>query len=189
MHSVEILPFPNVAAFHDWLDANGSQSQELWVRFYKKGVAHPTITYDESVDAALCHGWIDGKTKSFDAESYLIRFTPRKAGGPWSKINVAKAERLLAEGKMRPAGIAQMEAAKSDGRWDRAYSGSKDFVFPPDFLAAVNANPDAAAHLVKLSRLNQYAMYYRLQTTKSAATREKKLHEYVAMLARGESIY
>lgn len=156
---------------------------------YKKGSGIPSITWEQAVIEALAHGWIDGVKKSANETQWLQRFTPRKAGSAWSQKNIGHAEKLMAEGRMTAAGLAHVAAAKANGRWDTAYSGGKAAELPGDFLQAVAQNPAASAALKTLDTKNRYSIYYRLATAKRPETRAKKLAEFVAMLARGETIH
>ena len=156
----------------------------------KKGTTDPTsLSYDRALEEALCYGWIDGQAGRRDEATYKQRFTPRRRRSPWSKRNVDRAERLLAEGRMHPPGIAEMERAKADGRWEDAYGGSAEIEVPSELVAALAANPKARAMFENLSRQNRYAILYRLKTAKRADTRAWRLEQFVAMLARGETIY
>ena len=147
------------------------------------------LTYDQALEEALCYGWIDGQAGRRDEATYRQRFTPRRQRSPWSKRNTERAERLLAEGRMHPAGIAEMARAKADGRWAAAYPGSQEIEVPPELAAALSADPAALATFEALSSQNRYAILYRLRTAKRADTRARLLEGFVAMLARGETIY
>jgi len=156
----------------------------------KKGTTDPTsLTYDQALEEALCHGWIDGQAGRRDDATYKQRFTPRRRRSAWSKRNTDKAERLLAEGRMHPTGIAEMERAKADGRWEAAYDGSAEIEVPPELVAALAAEPKAQAMFKALNSQNRYAILYRLTAAKRADTRTRRLEQFVAMLARGETIY
>jgi uncharacterized protein YdeI (YjbR/CyaY-like superfamily) len=178
------------AAWRSWLGRHHADTQGVWLVLAKKGTTEPTsLNYEGALEEALCHGWIDSQTGRRDEATYKQRFTSRRRGSPWSKRNTDKAERLLAEGRMHPAGIAEMERAKADGRWQAAYAGSARIEVPPDLAAALAAEPKALAMFEALSSQNRYAILYRLGTTKRADTRARRLHQFVAMLARGETIY
>ena len=155
---------------------------------YHKKEGLPSINWEQAVIEALAHGWIDGMLKTVNETQWIQRFTPRKPKSSWSLKNIGHAEKLMAEGRMTPAGLAHVMAAKADGRWDAAYSGGKGADLPQDFLDAVAANPMAQKTLESLDTKNRYAIYYRLATTKRPETRAKKLADYVAMLARGEKL-
>jgi len=178
------------AAWRRWLRAHHGEDAGVWLVLAKKGTATPTnLTYDEALEEALCHGWIDGQVRRRDERTYLRRFTPRRARSPWSKRNVGIAERLLAEGKMQPAGVAEVERAKADGRWDAAYAGQAAIEVPQDLAAALSAEPKAQAMFDILTSQNRYAVLYRIANAKRADTRARRIAQFVDMLARGETIY
>ena len=173
-----------------WLDRHHGKSPGVWLVLAKKGKTDPTaLTYDEALLEALCYGWIDGQIRRRDGESYRQRFTPRRQRSNWSSRNVVLAEQLLAEGRMRPAGKAAVERARKDGSWEKAYAGPATIEVPDDLAAALAAQPQAAATFARLTSQNRYAILYRLSTAKRAETRSRRLKQYVAMLARGASIY
>jgi uncharacterized protein YdeI (YjbR/CyaY-like superfamily) len=177
-------------AWRRWLDANHARSAGVWLLLSKQGTTRPTsLTYDEALEEALRYGWIDGQLRRADENTYSRRFTPRRARSIWSKRNVAIIERLLSEGRMHPAGLAEVERARVDGRWDAAYAGGKTMEVPADFAAALLANPRAQATFEKLSGQNRYAVLYRIETAKRSDTRARRIDEFVAMLARGETIH
>ena len=155
----------------------------------KKGAAERTLTKSEAIDAALCHGWIDGQLDTYDDQFWLIRFTPRKPRSKWSELNRQRATELLAEGRMRPAGLAQIEMAKSGRPLGRAYAPASAAEAPPDLAAALDANPKAAAFFATLTGANRYAILYRIGAVKTPATRARKIAQFVAMLERGETIH
>ena len=180
--------FPTPAAFEAWLSANHASSTELWLLIRKKASGLPTVTYAEALDVALCYGWIDGLKRSFDATSFLQRFTPRTPKSIWSLVNTAHVERLLAEGRMQPAGQRQIDLARADGRWANAYAAGRDMQTPDDLLQAVNANAEARKTFEILNRQNQFAMAFRLGNIKKPDVRARRIDDYVAMLARGETL-
>ncbi len=182
-----VLPFADVDAFSAWLAENARTAPVLWVRFYKKGTGIPTISKDDAVDEALCWGWIDGQLGKGDAESWLVRFTPRKPRSPWSKINRERVERMIAAGRMQPDGRAEVEAAKADGRWDAAYDKQSAMTVPADLVAAIEADPAALATYNRLNRQNLFSLSYRVNEAKKAETRRRRIAKFVAMLARGET--
>jgi uncharacterized protein YdeI (YjbR/CyaY-like superfamily) len=184
-----ILTFADARAFEAWLEAQGPIAPGLWLRLAKKGAPARTLTKLEAIDAALCHGWIDGQLDKYDDHTWLIRFTPRKPRSRWSQLNRTRATGLLAEGRMRPAGVAQIEMAKSDGRWDLAYAPASAAEAPPDLAAALDANPKAAAFFATLTGANRYAILYRIGTVKTPEARARKIARFVAMLERGETIH
>jgi uncharacterized protein YdeI (YjbR/CyaY-like superfamily) len=156
----------------------------------KKGTTEPTsLTYDQALEEALCHGWIDGQVRGGDERTYRQRFTPRRVRSSWSKRNVAHVERLTAEGRMHPAGLAEVQRAKDDGRWELAYAGPAAMDVPPDLAAALAADAAAQTMFEGLNSQNRYAILYRLQTAKREETRKARIEKFVAMLARGETIY
>jgi uncharacterized protein YdeI (YjbR/CyaY-like superfamily) len=172
-----------------WLARNHARASGVWLRIFKKGSGHETVTYAEALDAALCYGWIDGQKRAGDAHSYLQRFCPRRARSGWSKVNTTHAERLIKEGKMRPAGLAQVDAAKKDGRWKAAYDPPAKSEVPRDFLAALRKDRKAHAFFQTLNRANVYAITYRLQTAKKPETRARRMQAILGMLARGEKFH
>jgi uncharacterized protein YdeI (YjbR/CyaY-like superfamily) len=187
--SGEPLPFADQAAWRAWLAENHASSDGVWIKFAKKGSGIPTVVYAEAVEEALIHGWIDGQVKRVDDDFYMQRFTPRRAQSRWSKINCAKAEKLIAEGRMHPAGLAEVERAKVDGRWERAYDSPTTATVPDDLRAALDASPAAAKLFAELDGNNRYAILHRLQDAKKPETRARRIEQFVAMLSRGETIY
>jgi len=180
----------DAAAWRAWLAARHADSVGVWLVLAKKGTVKPTrLTYDDALEEALSFGWIDAQVRRRDEVTYKQRFTPRRARSPWSKRNVGLAERLVAEGRMHPAGIAEIERAKSDGRWEAAYAGSATIEVPDDLAAALAAEPKAQAMFEVLTRQNRYAVLYRVTTAKRADTRARRIDQFVAMLARGETPY
>lgn len=184
------LTVADAAAWRDWLCANHASTTGVWLVLARKGTTEPTsLSYDQALDEALCHGWIDGQVRRGDEGTYRRRFTPRRARSPWSARNVGHVARLSAEGRMRPAGLAEVDRARADGRWADAYPGSADSEVPEDLAAALAANPRAGAMFEVLNRQNRYAVLHRLRNAKRPETRERRLAEFVAMLARGETVY
>ena len=181
--------FADARAFEDWLASHHDKADEVWIKIHKVGSGLPSITPKEAIDVVLCWGWIDAIRKSFDATSYLQRYTPRRPKSIWSKINVDNVERLIGEGRMTEHGLREVEAAKRDGRWQRAYASSRDMALPEDLAAAIKADPAASAMLAKLTAQNRYALAFRLHNLKTAAARERKIGEFVAMLREGKTIY
>lgn len=184
-----ILLFSDQAEMERWLKENGDLSEGIWLKIAKKSAREPSVTYDEAVELGLCFGWIDSQVRRFDDQHYIQRFTPRRPRGRWSKINREKAEALIAAGKMRPAGLAEVEAAKADGRWEAAYEGQRTAKVPADLQRELDANPKAAEFFASLSSANRYAIIYRLEDAKKAETRERRLKKFLAMLERGEKIH
>jgi len=184
-----ILPFASAADWEAWLEAEHARAAGVWLRIAKKDAGIATVTYAEALDVALCFGWIDGQKRGFDAAWFLQRFTPRTPRSRWSKINTGHVERLIAAGRMRPAGLAHVEAARADGRWEAAYHGQRSAAVPPDLQAALDANPAAAAFFATLSGANRYAILYRVQDAKRPETRRRRIERFVAMLQRGETLH
>ena len=191
--SAEELPeliVRDAAAWRKWLSGKHAKSRGVWLVVAKKGTLKPTqLTYPQAVEEALAHGWIDGQGGRRDDATYRIRFTPRGARSVWSKRNTGIVERLVSEGRMHPAGIAEVERAKSDGRWETAYHGSATIHVPADLTAALKSNPEAREMFGRLSAQNRYAILYRVHQAKRPQTRVRRITQFVAMLARGETIY
>jgi len=180
----------DAAAWRAWLSRHHGEQDGVWLVLAKKGTTEPTsLTYDEALIEALCHGWIDGQSRRRDEATYRQRFTPRRKRSQWSKRNVGIAERLLAEGRMHAAGVAEIERAKADGRWDAAYAGAATIEVPDDLAAALDAEPRAKAFFAELTGQNRYAILYRVTTARRAQTRARRIDDIVAMLARGETFY
>ncbi len=183
------LAFETQKLLEKWLKTNHATESEVWVRIFKKETGKPSVTWNDCVVAALTWGWIDGQKKSLDESSFLQRLTPRRAKSNWSKRNCEHAERLIAEGLMQPAGLAHVEAARADGRWGRAYSGSASMVIPEDFLEALEKSPAAKRFFATLNRANLFTIYHRLHSAKRAETRQKRIADMLARLARGEAFH
>jgi uncharacterized protein YdeI (YjbR/CyaY-like superfamily) len=184
-----ILAFKNAQAFEAWLAKNHQRSPGIALRLYKKGSGVTSVSYAQALDAALCYGWIDAVKKSHDAESWLQRFCPRRPKGKWSKLNTQHAQRLIKAGRMKPAGLAAVAAAKQDGRWKAAYDSPSHAEVPVDFLAALARDKRALAFFRSLNRANHYAIAYRLQTAKKPATRERRFALLLAMMKEGRRIH
>jgi len=189
MRSEAILPFENAKAFEAWLMKNHKSSRGIALRLYKKGSGIPSLSYAEALDVALCYGWIDAVKKSYDAESWLQRFCPRRPQGNWSKLNTQHVQRLIKAGRMRPAGLAAVEAAKADGRWKAAYDAPGTSTVPADFLAALAKDKSALAFFGSLNRANHYAIAYRLQTAKKPETRQRRFELLLGMMKKGRKIH
>ena len=189
MPELPIMAFESQEAWEQWLETNHGESQGLWVKIAKKDTGIPTVTYAEAVTLALCFGWIDGQRRGFDDQYFLQKFTPRRPKSVWSKINRDKVLELIAQGKMREAGLREVERAKADGRWDAAYESQSSITVPDDLQAALDANPTAKAFFDTLSSQNRYAILYRLSTAKKAETRQKRLEQFIAMLNANEKFY
>jgi uncharacterized protein YdeI (YjbR/CyaY-like superfamily) len=187
----KIRAFRSEAAFEVWMRANHARETEIWLRIYKKGTGKPTVTAAQALDVALCWGWIDGIRKAFDDESFLQRYTPRRARSIWSQINRDNVGRLTAAGRMTPPGQRQVDAARADGRWDAAYApirAATEASIPDDLRTAIDANPRARKTFQALGRLNLFALAFRTNNMKTPAGRARKIASLVAMLARGETI-
>ena len=181
--------FADPGAFETWLEENHDSSAGLWLKVAKKGTGKRSVTYPEALELALCFGWIDSQKRGFDEEYFLQRFTPRRPRGRWSQINREKAETLIAAERMRPAGLAEVEAAEADGRWEAAYGGERTAEVPDDLQRVLDASPAAAEFFAGLDSANRYAVIYRLNDAKKPETRERRLRKFIAMLERGEKIH
>ena len=188
---LELAPtlFKSAKAFEAWLKKNHATSEGLWLKIAKRGSNEPSVTYPEAVEIALCWGWIDGQKKSLDDQHYLQRFTPRRARSVWSRINVNKVQALIEAGRMQAPGQAQIEAAKADGRWARAYDSARTSTVPEDLQAALEAEPAAKTFFASINASNRYAILWRIQTAARAETRARRIAKLVEMLARGETIH
>lgn len=185
-----ILTVADAAAWSDWLHEHHEESSGVWLVLAKKGTIEPTrLSYDEALEEALCHGWIDGQVRALDEGTYRQRFTSRRARSSWSKRNVSIVERLTSEGRMRLAGVAAVERAKTDGRWEAAYAGPATIEMPSDLRDALAAEPAAQAMFDTLTSQNRYAILYRIENAKRVDTRARRLERFVTMLARGETVY
>ncbi len=185
----KVKTFENATAFDRWLSGHHHNEDEVWIRIYKVGSGVKSITPKEAIDVCLCWGWIDAVRKRFDDKSYLQRYTRRRKRSVWSQINVDNVTRLIAEGRMTEHGLEEVEAAKADGRWARAYGSGRNMPIPDDLQAAIDAEPKARKMLATLSAQNRFALAFRLHHTKTAAGRKKKIAAFVEMLKRGETIH
>ncbi|MDG4895139.1 MULTISPECIES: YdeI/OmpD-associated family protein [unclassified Mesorhizobium] len=183
----KVREFPDADSFYAWLTDNHASESEVWIKIHKVGSGLASITPKEAIDVVLCFGWIDAVRKSLDGNSYLQRYTPRGRKSIWSKINIDNVARLIEEGRMTRHGLREVEAAKADGRWDRAYAGSREMTIPPDLQAAIDAEPKAKAMLETLSAQNRFALAFRTRNMKTEAGRKKKIADLVTMLKRGET--
>lgn len=184
-----IVLFADRSAFRTWLREHHASRPGLWLRIAKAASPLRSVSYAEALDVALCFGWIDGQKRSHDADSFLQKFTPRQKRSPWSKRNREHVERLVAAGEMHAAGLAAVEAARADGRWDRAYDSPGRATVPDDLQAALDANPRARAFFATLKGANRYAILYRIQSAVKPETRARRIAEFVAMLQRGETLH
>jgi uncharacterized protein YdeI (YjbR/CyaY-like superfamily) len=184
----KVRTFKDADSFYKWLARNHDKEDEIWIKIHKVGSGLKSITPKEAIDVALCWGWIDGIRKGFDDKSFLQRYTARTGKSIWSRINVDNVARLIEEGRMTEHGLREVDRAKADGRWARAYN-SKDMTIPDDLQAAIDAEPKAKAMLAKLSAQNRFALAFRTHNMKTEAGRKKKIEAFVDMLKRGETIH
>jgi uncharacterized protein YdeI (YjbR/CyaY-like superfamily) len=184
-----ILAFATQAEWEVWLDAEHGSSDGVWVKFAKKGSGVETVVYAEALYVALCYGWIDSQVSRHDERFYLQKFTPRRARSKWSRINREKIEELIRQGRMRPAGLEQVERAKADGRWEAAYASPANMEVPDDLQAALDRSTKAAEFWAGLNRSNRFAIIYQLEDAKKPETRTRRLEKFVGMLERGEKLY
>ena len=185
----ETLRFDGPDDFRGWIEDHQDSSPGIWLVMAKKGSGQTTVTYAEALDVALTYGWIDGQAKRVDDATYVQKFTPRRPRSPWSLRNVRTAEAMIADGRMKPRGLAEVERAQADGRWERAYEGPKTAEPHPEFLAALEKNPEAAAFFETLNSQNRFAVYYRIQDAKRPETRARRIEQFVEKLARREKFY
>ena len=188
-NELPILPFASVALWEQWLSEHHTRCAGVWLKIAKKASGIASVTYDEALDVALCYGWIDGQRKTADSEFFLQKFTPRRPKSLWSKRNIAKVVELTAAKRMQPSGLAEVEAARRDGRWAAAYDSPKDIVVPEDFLAALRENQQALAFFNTLSKANVFAIAWRLQTARQPETRQRRFAALLAMLEREEKLH
>ncbi|SDM40102.1 Uncharacterized conserved protein YdeI, YjbR/CyaY-like superfamily, DUF1801 family [Catalinimonas alkaloidigena] len=185
-----VLQFANPQEFTTWLDAHHAVTPGgIWLRIAKKGAAIASVSYPEALDAALCYGWIDGLRRRYDADTFVQKFTPRRHRSLWSKVNREKVQTLIAQGRMQPAGLAAIEAAKQNGQWEAAYDSHRTATVPADFLAQLQTHPKAKAFFATLNRQNRYAVLHRIQTARKPETRARRIAQFVTMLERGETLY
>jgi uncharacterized protein YdeI (YjbR/CyaY-like superfamily) len=184
-----ILSFADQGALERWLAKQPRDSKGAWVRFSKKGSGIASVTKDEAIDSALCYGWIDGQLRTYDAKSWLVRFTPRGPRSTWSQLNRKRALGLISAGRMQAPGQLEIDKAKADGRWKAAYAPASEAEVPPDLQSALDANPKAAAFFATLTGANRYAILHRIGAVKKAETRARKIADFVRMLERGETVH
>lgn len=184
-----VLAFASAEDFEAWLEREHAASDGIWIKFAKKGSGVASVTYPEAVEIGLCFGWIDSLTKSLDERFYIQKFTPRRARSKWSRVNRDKVEELARQGRMRPAGLAEVERAKTDGRWEAAYAPPASAEVPDDLQQALDANPKAAEFFAALNKSNRFAILYQLDDAKKPETRTRRLEKFVGMLERGERLY
>ena len=184
-----IIPFASRDAWELWLEEHHTASDGLWLKIAKKGSGLESVTYEQAVEAALCYGWIDGQVRTFDEYYYLQRFTPRRPRSKWSKINRQKVMELIEQGAMKPAGLREVERARSDGRWDAAYDSPSTATVPEDLLRELEKNEKAWEFFSELDGRNRYAILYQIQDARRPETRARRIEKYVAMLGEGKKIY
>jgi len=184
-----ILSFETQQDWETWLAEHHTDSKGIWLKIAKKETGIASVNYSEALDSALCYGWIDGQKAAFDDRYWLQKFTPRRAKSGWSKVNCDKAMALIAEGRMQPAGLRQVELAKADGRWESAYHSQSRITVPEDFQSELDKNPQAKEFFGTLNSANRYAILYRLQTAKRLETRTARIQKFIEMLARNEKIH
>ena len=184
-----VIAFSSRQAFDVWLTSQPADCRGLWLKIAKKSSGIASISRAEAVDSALCHGWIDGQLDSFDGDYWLIRFTPRQSASQWSEINRARAQELVALGRMRPAGVKEMERAKKDGRWDAAYAGQSKAQVPDDLARALAKSKKAKAFFETLDSKNRFSILYRVHSAKKPEARAARIEKFVAMLVEGETLY
>jgi len=187
--NLPLLTFPDSAAFERWLDTHGTSAPGAWLRFAKQSAPATTVSKSDAIDCALAYGWVDGQLGRVDDHFFKVRFTPRRPRSAWSQANRQRVEKLEQAGRMRPAGLSQVELAKADGRWDAAYAGQSQAVPDADLQAALDADPAARQLFDALDAANRYAVLYRVQQARTPEKRTAKVAELVAMLSRGESIH
>lgn len=183
-----VLPFETKKKWADWLARQHDKSDGVWLKLAKKDSGIRSVTYEEALDIALCYGWIDGQKNGFDDKYWLQKFTPRGSKSIWSKINTEKAETLITSGKMNPAGLRAIEAAKKDGRWEAAYASQKNISIPEDFQAALDKNQKARIFFATLKSAERYSFLFRIQTAKKPETRAKRIRQFIEMLEKSEKI-
>jgi uncharacterized protein YdeI (YjbR/CyaY-like superfamily) len=184
-----VVAFDSIEAWHDWLSRRDMTSDGVWLKIAKKDSGIATVSYSEALDVALCHGWIDGQKKKFDDEYWLQRFTPRRPRSKWSKINCDKATELIEQGRMEAAGLAEVERAKADGRWDAAYDSPSTATIPDDLQRELDKNKAARESFEALSKSSRYSVIYRVQDAKRPETRARRIAQFVEMLAEGRTIH
>ena len=188
-NNLPVKSFANKAKWADWLSKQHEKSSGVWLKLAKKDSGIKSATYEEALDVALCYGWIDGQKKGFDDQYWLQKFTPRGPKSIWSKINTEKAERLIAGGEMKAAGLHAVEAAKQDGRWEAAYASQKNIGIPEDFQAALDQNRKAKVFFAKLKSTERYSFLFRIHQAKKPETRTRHIQKFIEMLEKGEKIH
>lgn len=189
MAEVSIKSFKNIEKWQEWLEENQDQKEGVWLRIFKKQSGVKTVTYQDALEEAICYGWIDGQKEKYDEQSYLQKFTPRRTSSLWSKRNIDLVEKLTNANRMKHGGIKEVEKAKMDGRWERAYDSPSNMTTPKDFLEKLTQDKKAKAFYDTLNKTNIYSINWRLQTAKKAATREKRMKEILKMLKEGKKFH
>ena len=184
-----LLLFESASNWEAWLKENHENSAGVQLQIAKKGSGHTSVGYAEALDVALCYGWIDGQKLPMDDKFFIQKFTPRRAKSVWSKVNTEKVEQLIKQGRIQPAGMKQIEAAKADGRWNAAYASQKNMEIPEDFQAELDKNPEAKAFFDTLNKTNRFAIYFRITTAKKPETRRNRIEKFIEMLTKQEKIY
>ena len=187
--TIPIMSFETQQDWEVWLKENHTETKGIWLKIAKKGALTPSVSYAEALDSALCYGWIDGQKAAFDDKHWLQKFTPRTAKSIWSKVNCGKAEALIAEGRMQPEGLRQVELAKSDGRWERAYESQSKITIPDDFQSELDKNPKAQDFFNTLDSANRYAFLFRIHAAKKPETRSAKIQKFVEMLEQHQKLH
>ncbi|MBP9703058.1 YdeI/OmpD-associated family protein [Candidatus Woesebacteria bacterium] len=184
-----VLTFSKVKELHDWFDKNHARTEGFWIRYFKKATGKPTIIHDQAIDEALCFGWIDGLTNKYDEDSWVVRFTPRKAKSVWSKVNVAKVAKLIEEGRMTTSGLVHVVSAKADGRWDAAYAGPATMTLPDEFVELLKTDEVAWDYYQSLNKANKYAVGYRLAVIVDPEKKKQKMQQLYGMLQSRKSFH
>jgi uncharacterized protein YdeI (YjbR/CyaY-like superfamily) len=187
--NLEVMSFETQQDLEAWLKEHYTDTKGIWLKIAKKEARTPSVSYSEALESAICYGWIDGQKASFDDRYWLQKFTPRTARSIWSKVNCDKATALITEGRMQPAGLRQVERAKSDGRWDKAYDSQSKITIPDDFQRELDNNPKAREFFKTLNSVNRYAILFRIQTAKKPETRSARIKKFIEMLSQHQKIY
>jgi uncharacterized protein YdeI (YjbR/CyaY-like superfamily) len=187
--NLEVMSFETQQNWETWLKEHHTETKGIWLKIAKKEARTASVSYSEALESAICYGWIDGQKASFDDRYWLQKFTPRTARSIWSKVNCDKATALITEGRMQPAGLRQVERAKSDGRWDKAYDSQSKITIPDDFQRELDNNPKAREFFKTLNSVNRYAILFRIQTAKKPETRSARIQKFIEMLSQHQKIY
>lgn len=187
--NLQVLSFETQQDWEAWLNEHNADIKGIWLKIAKKEARTPSVSYAEALDSAICYGWIDGQKAAFDDKYWLQKFTQRGARSIWSKVNSSKAEALIAEGRMQPAGLRQVELAKSDGRWERAYESQSKITIPDDFQSELDKNPKAKDFYNTLDSANRYAFLFRIHSAKKLETRSTRIQKFVEMLSQHQKLH